>query len=111
MTIERRIRIAREEAKLSQDELARKIDMTKNSIQRYERDAKGLTVRALIKIAHATKSDSQWIMYGEAKEIKTGVRIAQLIRNIENQDDETIEEIISMTELILMRSQTKRFAV
>jgi transcriptional regulator with XRE-family HTH domain len=108
MTVEVRLRMARESVKLSQSELAEKIGMSEPSIQRYEKNAKSIPLHALIEIARETKTELSWIAYGEAKEIATGVKIAQLIRRIEKEDPEVIGKITDMAEAILLQNYTKK---
>lgn len=111
MSIEKRIKIAREKAKMSQDELAEAIGMTKNSVQRYEKDAKGLTVKALIKISEITREDPTYIMYGEAKEMNLGARMARMIMRLEGYDDDLKKEIINIAEALMLKKHAEKIRI
>jgi len=110
MSIGQRVKIAREDARMSQSELGEKIGVTKQTIHRHEKNGKGIPIESLIKISIETNTDTQWLIHGEAKEIKTEVKMAQLLRKIENEEQETINEIIQMAELILLKHHTMRIA-
>jgi len=63
-TIGKRVRFAREESGLSQDELAKKIGMKQPSLSELENGAKGKRTRYLPAIAEATGFNVHWLDTG-----------------------------------------------
>lgn len=62
MTIGEKIRIARFNSNLSQNQLAKKIGTTQTVIARYESNTQSPTVKRLLEIAKATKEKPSWFL-------------------------------------------------
>jgi len=62
-----RIRTARRERGLNQDELSRSLEIHRNSLVRYERGERGIDVDLLVKIADALQVSFHWLVTGEGE--------------------------------------------
>lgn len=108
MSIEIRLKLAREDAKLSQSELAKIIGISTASICRYEKTIQGMPITALMKIAQATNQSIEWLTYGAVKEENKEIKLAKLLDKLKNHDQETIDEAINLIEIVIMKSQQQK---
>lgn len=60
-----RLRVARERADISQETLAVKVDVTLQTIYRYEKDAVEPKMNAILRIAEVLDCDLQWLIAGD----------------------------------------------
>ena len=110
MNIASRLKLAREESRMTQEELGKKIGMTKLTIQRYEKDAQGLTVKALMRIAEETNTEAMWIMYGDAMEVNMGTKMAEMVSRLNTYDDELKKEVINIAEALMLKKHAEKIA-
>lgn len=111
MPIHERLKISRVKLKYSQKEMAEKIGVSQSTMQRYEHGKENMNVETLKKICDLTNEDPSWMIYGEIKEKNLNVKLAQLANKLEKEEEKTIEEIINMAELIMMKNQAKRIVM
>lgn len=62
-----RIRLAREEAGLTIKELARRIDVSRDSLSDYENDVTGPPATKLGRIAEETDTSADWLLWGATR--------------------------------------------
>lgn len=111
MNLEERLKVAREEARISQEKLGELIGVTKQTIQRYEKNAGGIPLNKLIKIGEVTQVSLNWLIHGDQKVVTKNEKIALLAQKIERVDKETLEEIIKIAEAIMLRSLSKAMII
>lgn len=93
MDFAQRIKAAREHAKLTQTELAKRVNLPQQVISKLER-GKQYETAAIAKIASICGVNTSWLDRGEGKMMGINPRIAHLNKLLEGQPDYVIDEAI-----------------
>lgn len=107
LNIGERITQLRKQQNLSQDELAKKIEVSRTIIGNYERNANTPSIEVLLKMAKVFNVSVDYII-GEGQLSSFDKDILKRIEDIEQLDDDTKKHLFFLIDNVIQNFKTKK---
>lgn len=104
MSIGERIEVLRKKANLSQGELAKRMDVSRQAVSKWENDQSSPDTLKLIQLADALNTDVEYLATGK----ETEKQPAPIVVNLVKKEDRIVEKVVRIPQIKqIVRYKTK----
>ena len=100
MTVGERIALVRKERSLSQVQLAKLLDVTRQAVSKWENDLTAPDTMKLIQLADALNTDVEYLATGNHSKIKSPPEVITMVRPVERIVEKVVEKPVIVEKIV-----------